>query len=410
MNSETSNERMALKGIRVVDFGQGAIAPMTTTFLASFGAEVIKVESYHHLDFGRRGEFFLGNERDPNKNYHFSRYNQNKFGVLINLTFPKGVELAKKLVSVSDVVIENFSANVIHRLGLGYEELRKVKPDIVMLSASFGGQRGPYRDFRGQGNVIHALQGLNDLTGWPDRPPSAPAAAFGDHYLPCMWAIVILSALQYRRRTGRGQFIDGSSFEGCLDVLDTAIADYDVNGRILRRRGNRHPAAAPHGVFRCKGDERWCAISVFSDDEWKSLCGVLGNPAWTEEMKFSTTLGRLENVEELEKLLEEWTKEQTAEEVMSKLQAVGVPAGVAQNIGDLHRDPQLAYRGHFWAVDEPALQQCTFEAPSARLSKTPPRFQRPGPILGEHNDYVFLDLLGLDSDEYGHLVVEGVIG
>ncbi len=402
--------KAALTGVRIVDLGQGAIDPMTTAFLAGFGAEVIKVESYRHLDFIRRGEFYVNDRRDPNNNYHFSRYNQNKLSVLINATMPKGVELIKRIVAISDVVTENFTVDVIHRWGLDYEELRKVKPDIIMLSAAFGGQSGPYRNFRGQGNVIHALQGLNDLTGWPDRWPSAPAAAFGDHYLPYMWSTVIMAALQYRRRTGKGMFIDGSSFEGCLDTLDTAVADYSANGRVLQRRGNRHPAAAPHGVYRCRGEERYCAITVFTDDEWQSFVKVMGSPDWAQQAKFATLTARLKNVDELEKLVEEWTSQQTAEDVMNKLQAAGVAAGVVKNIKDLHEDVQLAHRNHFWFSEEPGMEAYTFEAPSARLTKTPARFYRRGPLLGEHNDYIFFELLKMDPEEFGKLIEEGVIG
>lgn len=404
-----SDGEMALSNIRIIDFGQGAIDPMTTAFLAGFGAEVIKVESYRHIDFVRRTEMFVDRIRDPNRNFHFSRYNQNKLSVLIDLTLPKGVALAKRLVSIADVVIENFTVDVIHKLGLDYEELRKVKADIIMLSASFAGQTGPYRNFRGQGNVIHALQGLNDLTGWPDRWPAAPAAAFGDHYLPYMWSCVILSALEHRSRTGKGQFVDGSSFEGCLDTLDTAVADYSGNGRVLTRRGNRHPAAAPHGVYRCLGEDRWCAITVFTDEEWRSFCDVMGNLAWIREERFSTLVGRVENADELDQLVEAWTLRQKAEDVMLKLQAVGVAAGLAENIKDLHQDPQLAYREHFWVPEEPGLEAYTFEAPSARLSETPARYLRRGPLMGEHNDYVFLELLGMSQEEYARLIEEKVI-
>ncbi|MBM2824622.1 MAG: CoA transferase [Dehalococcoidales bacterium] len=409
MTSGTEDREMALSGIRIVDFGQGAIDPMTTSFLAGFGAEVIKVESYRRLDFIRRDNMYADGVRDPDRNYHFSRYNQNKLSVLIDLTQPKGVALAKKIVSIADVVTENFTVDVIHRLGLDYEVLSKVNPNIIMLSACFGGQTGPYREFRGQGSLIHALQGLNDLTGWPDRSPAAPAAAFGDHYLPYLWATIIIAALERRRRTGRGMFIDGSSFEGCLDVLDTAVADLDVNGRVLTRRGNRHPAAAPHGVYRCQGEERWCAITVFTDEEWQSFCRVLGNPPWTLAERFSTLTGRVGNADELDRLVEEWTRQQKAEDVMLKLQEAGVAAGVARNVKDLHQDPQLIHRGHFWETTDPAMEAFTFESPSSRLSRTPARFMRPGPLLGEHNGYVFLELLKLTPEEYEQLLQEKVI-
>ncbi|MBI2958203.1 MAG: CoA transferase [Chloroflexi bacterium] len=399
----------ALSGIRIIDFGFGAIDPLATSFLADFGAEAIKVESFSTMDFIRRAEYYVDGNRDPDRNPLFSRYNQNKLGVLINLKQPKGVTLAKRLVGIADVVTENFSVDVIHRLGLGYDGLRKIKPDVIMLSASFGGQTGPYRGFRGQGFIMHALEGIDDLTGWPDQPPMSPAVAFGDHYLPWMWAIVILAALEYRRQTGKGQFIDGSSFEGCLDTLDTAIADYSANGRALTRRGNRHPAAAPHGVYRCQGDNRWCAVTVFTDEEWRSLFTMIDR-TWARDKRLSTLLRRVEHADELDRLMEEWTSGQQALDLSLRLQQAGIPAAVAETVQDLDEDPQLLHRDHFWKSTERGMEAFTFEAPSARLSSTPARFQRPGPLLGEHNDYVFFDLLGMDPAEYAQLVEEGVIG
>ncbi|MBI2958632.1 MAG: CoA transferase, partial [Chloroflexi bacterium] len=326
-----------------------------------------------------------------------------------NLKLPAGVELAKRIVAISDVVIENFTVDVIHRLGLDYEVLRKVKPDIIMLSACFGGQSGPYRNFRGQGSVIAALQGFDDLTGWPDRAPASPGVAFGDHYLPWVWSTIILAALRYRRETGKGMFIDGSSFEGCLDVLDTSIADYSVNGRVLKRGGNRSATAAPHGIYRCKGDDRWVAITVSKDEEWQGMCKTLGDLPWPQDREFSTAAGRLARADELDALVEGWTVNQVAENVMLRLQEAGVAAEVVNNAADMHSDPQLAFRGHFWETDEVGMEPFTFEAPSSRLSLTPATFRRRGPFLGEHNDYVFLDLLGMSTEEFASLIEQKVI-
>ena len=404
------NNEGALSGIRVIDFGAGIIEPLMTAYLADFGAEVIKVESYSKLDFIRAGELFVGNERNPDRNLGFNRYNQNKQGVLINLKLPKGVALAKRLVSIADVVTESFTVGVIQQLGLGYEELRKVKPDLIMFSSSFAGQTGPYRDFRGQGSVIATLGGVDDITGWPDRAPLSHGSAVADFYLPWLWASIVIAALEYHRQTGRGQFIDASSLEGVVDILDSAIADYSANKRALTRRGNRHPAAAPHGIFRCKGEDRWLAISVFTDEEWRSFCQVAGNPDWIGDKRFATLLGRLENVDELERLVEEQTTSQKAEKLMFDLQKAGVAAGGVENARDPYEDPQLTHREHFWQSHEPDMEVFTFESPSGKLSATPAVFRSRAPFLGEHNDRVFLELLHLEPDEYGQLVAEGVIG
>ncbi len=404
-----SSPEMVLSGIRVIDFGQGGIDPLATSYLADFGAEVIKVESCGALDFVRRNDMSVDDSRDPDRNLNFARYNQNKLGVLINLKKQKGAALAKRLVGLADIVTENLTVGTLERLGLGYRELQKVKPDIIMLSASFGGQTGPYRNFRGQGFIIHALQGLDDLTGWPDRWPVSPAAAFADHHAPYMWVVLLLAALEHRSQTGKGQFIDASSFEGCLDILDTAIPDFCVNGRAQSRTGNRHRSMCPHGVYRCKGEERWCAMSVGSEKQWEALCRVAGKTAWLADARFATLIGRLKNADELDREVEGWTGGLSAEEVMTKLQEAGVPASVVKNIKDLHQDPQLAYRGHFWSTSEAGMEKFTFEAPPARLSKTPAQFRRRFPMLGEHNDYVYFDLLGLNGEEYAQLVEEQVV-
>jgi benzylsuccinate CoA-transferase BbsF subunit len=400
----------ALNGVRIIDFGQGAIDPIASSYLADFGSEVIKVESYSKLDFVRGTEQFVGEERNPDMNISFHRYNQNKLGVIIDLKKAEGRELAKKLVSISDVATENFTVGTFDKLGLGYKDLKKVKPDIIMLSCAFAGQTGPYKDFRGQGSVISAMQGLDELAGWPDSHPVSPSTAFSDHYMPWMWALVIIAALEHRRQTGEGQYIDGSSFEGGLDILDVGIPDYNISGRILRRRGNRHPAAAPHGVYRCLGDERWCAITVFTEKEWQSFCNAIGMSELAEDKRFATLSARLANQDELDRLVEDWTKNQTPEDVMLKLQEVGVAAGVVKNAKDMYEDTQLAFRKHFWESQEEGMKPFTYEAPAAILSDTPAAFQRRAPFLGEHNDYVFSELLHLHPEEYANLVQRGVIG
>lgn len=403
------SEEMALSGIRIVDFGAGAIEPLATSYLADFGAEVIKVESYTKLDFARGTELFVG-PRDPDRNLSFGRYNQNKRSVLLNLKHPKGVALAKRLVGIADVVAENFTVGVIDRLGLSYEELKKVKTDIIMLSCSFAGQTGPYRGFKGQGSFIATMAGIDGITGWPDRGPVSPATALCDHYLPWLWATVILAALEYRSQTGKGQYIDGSSFEGTMDILDSAIADFSANGRELNRRGNRHPAAAPHGVYPCQGEDRWCAITIFTDEEWERFANLPGSPAWAKEGRWSNLLERVNNVDELDRMVGEWTRVYMAEDLMLTLQNAGISAGVVKNSRDIYEDPQMAHRDHYWKPPQGEdLEAFTFEAPAARLSLTPARYQRRYPLMGEHNDYVLFDLLNISSEEYAQLLEEKVI-
>ncbi len=401
---------MALSGIRIVDFGSGALDPLLTSYMADFGAEVIKVETNTRMDFARRTDYYVGGKPDPNLNVYTNRCNQNKLGVLLNLRHPKATPIARKLVALADIVTDNYTAGTMKRLGLGYDELKKVKPDVIMMSASYAGQwRSPYRDFRGQGYIVSAMQGINDLTGWPDRLPVTPASAFMDHYVPWLLVTVLIAALDDRTRTGEGMFIDTSDLMSCLDVLDTAIPDYSVNGRVLTRMGNRHRAAAPHGAFPCRGTDRWCAISVFTDAEWQAFCRVAGSPVWASAGRFATLTGRLANVDELERLVGEWTIQHDAEELVQSLQQAGIAAYVVADARDLYEDPQLNSREHYWMPDEPGLEPFTFEAPSARLSATPARLQRRFPLMGEHNDEVYLGMLGLDPEEYAGLVAEQVI-
>jgi benzylsuccinate CoA-transferase BbsF subunit len=273
--------------------------------------------------------------------------------------------------------------------------------------------------------VLQALVGLSHLTGYPDRPPMAPGIAYTDYYAPQLWALAIMSALVYRRRTSIGQFIDGSDFEAAVDLLDTAILDYQVNGTIQTRRGNRHPGQAPHGVYPCQpyhgpdavglpaksgGEERWVAIAVQTDREWEALRRALGDPTWAREERFATLLDRLKHQDELDSALAAWTSQLTAEEAVHLLQKAGVRAGVVQNARDFQRDPQLQHRQHFWELaDDPNRQWFTYEAPAYRLSETPVRLKRPVPRLGQHNDYVFSEVLGLSDLEFAELVEQEAI-
>jgi benzylsuccinate CoA-transferase BbsF subunit len=295
---------------------------------------------------------------------------------------------------------------------LTYDDLRQVKPDLVMISLSMAGRTGPHRDSRGFGTVLQAAAGLAYLTGWPDRSPSIPGAAYTDWTTPFFGLVALLAALDYRRRTGRGQHIDVSSLEAGVNCLETAILDYTANGRVQVRAGNAWmvgdlPGAAPHGVYRCRGAERWCAIAVLNDREWQGLCEVLGRPAWTREGRFMTALGRVKHRDELDALLEAWTSQFPAAEVMRRLQAAGIAAGVVQNAADLACDPQLDHRGQAVFLDHPEVGVQRYDTPAFQLTASPAEL-RPVPTLGQHNAHVFQGLLGLSGTEFEALEREGV--
>lgn len=398
-----------LEGIKVADFSWQITGPLTTKGLADYGAEVVKIEGRGRPDGERSAAPFKDNIEGLNRSGAFNQYNTGKLSVALNLAHPKGVAVAKRFVARADIVVENFAGGVIKRMGLDYEALRKVKPDIIMLSSSVQGQTGPYHNLSGMGYVPTALAGMNHITGWPDREPGPIKTSYTDWVAPRFNILIILAALDYRRRTGKGQYLDMSQYESGVQFMAPLMLDAEVNQRAIPRMGNRCSYAAPHGAYRCHGQDRWCAIAVFTDEEWKSFCRVIGNPAWTNDLKFTTLLARKENEDELDRLVEEWTITHSAEEGMTMMQTAGVGAGVVENGEDLmEHDPQLRHRHHFWELDHPEIGKYRAQAPAFTLSKSPYEMRR-APLLGEHNEYALKELLGMSDEEITELVTEGVV-
>ncbi|MFC1864328.1 CaiB/BaiF CoA transferase family protein [Chloroflexota bacterium] len=397
-----------LEGVKVADFTQVFAGPLTTKALADYGALVIKIESKVRPDGERASRPMKDNIAGWNRGGMFNQYNTGKLDVNINITHPKGLEIAKKFVAWADVVVENFAGGVMKRLGLGYEELKKVKPDIIMVSSCMQGQTGPFSSQPGLGGQLTALSGLSHIAGWPDREPPY-IGVYTDFIAPHFHVLAIVSALLYRRRTGKGQYLDLSQYENSVHFVAPILLDYTINRRVASRMGNRYSYAAPHGAYRCRGNERWCAIAVFTDEEWKNFCKVIGNPTWTKDPKFATLLARKENEDELERLVEEWTINHSAEEVMTMMQAVGVAAGVVQNGEDLlEHDPQLKHRHFYWEVEHPEVGSYRAPSHSSILSKSPCEVRR-APLMGEHTEYALKEILGMSDEEVADLVVEGAV-
>ena len=392
-------EKALLEGIKVVDFTWHLTGPLTTKHLSDLGAEVIRVESRRAPDI-QRNEALRGS---------FNQYNTGKLGITLNLATPRGLELVKRLVARADIVVENFAGGAIERMGLSYEVIKAIKPDIIMLSSCMQGQTGPYARHPGSGHKLTALAGFNHILGWPDRKP-AYIAAYTDFIAPRYNIIAIMAALEYRRRTGKGQYLDISQYEAGIQFMAPLILDYNVNKRVVARMGNRCSYAAPHGVYRCRGEDRWCAISVFTDSEWESFCRVIGNPGLASDLRFATLLARKRNEDELDRLVDEWTINYPAEEVMDLMQAAGVAAGVVQTGEDLlDHDPQFKHRNTFTDLEHPEVGKYRTQAGTHFvLSKYTCDIKR-APLLGEHNEYVFKKILGIPDDEYDTLVKEGVI-
>jgi len=396
--NEKMTDQPILHNIRILDFTWVLAGPYATRLLADFGAEVIKVQP------------LLSSEADDRfARGYYNTWNRNKLGITLNLDKPEGVALARKLAAVSDAVVENFTPRVMANWGLDYENLRQVKPDIIMLSMSVMGQTGPWRDYVGFGPAVQAFSGLTHLTSFPGKPPTGPGFSYADHIAGLYASLALLGALEYRRRMGEGQHIDVSQVEAMASLLGGAILDYTAGGSEAAPAGNSSSLAAPHNVYPCQGDDRWCAVAVFTDEDWQGFKRALGNPSWAEDKKFATLSGRLKNIEELDGLVGAWTKRHTAEEVMSRLQENGVAAGVVQDASDLARDAQLGARGFFVELDHPEPSRVLTDATPLKLSHAPARYSRAAPAPARDNDYVYRQLLGMSEHEVAELRKNGVI-
>jgi benzylsuccinate CoA-transferase BbsF subunit len=396
--------KQLFEGLRVIDFTWHLTGPLTTKHLSDLGAEVIRVESSRRPDIQRVGARYGS----------FNQYNSSKIAITLNLATPEGLDLCKRIIALCDILVENFAGGAIDRMGLGYDVVKQIKPDIIMCSSCMQGQTGPYAKHPGSGHKLTALAGFNQILGWPDRAPGY-IQAYTDFVAPRYNIIAIMAALEYRRRTGKGQYLDMSQYEAGLQFMAPSILDYVVNDRVEERMGNMNDHAAPHNAYRCQGEDRWCAIAVFTGEEWASFCGVIGKPELKDNPKFATLKARKENEEELDGIVNEWTTPRTAEEVMGLMQKAGIAASVVETGEDLlDKDPQLKYRGTFVELDHPEYPEVdipkyrTQQGNHFTLSKYTPQLKR-APLLGEHNEYVFKELLGLPDDEYERLLKDGVL-
>ena len=406
--------RRALEGVRILDFTWVVAGPVATRILADQGAEVIKVERRDTLDLGTRRGGFSGN------------LHRGKESMVVNMADPRGIEIAQQLAAVSDVVIDNFSARVMRNWGLDYESLKKIKPNIIAVSMSGFGHTGPQKDYVSYGPTLQALSGYTLQMRHPGGEPAGWGYSYADMTGGYSGALAVLMALWHRKRTGQGQFVDLSQFEAISSLIGPGMLDILHNDTPSEPIGNRsqEAPAAPHGVYRCAGEDRWCAIAVFTEEEWQNLCRVMEQPAWTQETHFATLAGRLEHNDVLDRHLEGWTRQQTAKDVMSRLQQAGIAAGVVANGEDLDQDPQLQARG-YWArmqasegqdrmgvmagMDMMAGMDVVLDGPPLKLSQTPGYVAAPGPLLGEHTDSVLSRLLGYSSEQLAQLKEDRVI-
>ena len=526
-----------LQGLTIVDFTTVIAGPFITKTLAAYGAEVIKVENRNHPDLWRGGMFsrnrkqamiMMGMEPDDLKPYSpwmnsgaaFGFWNTGKQSIAMDLTKPAGVDLAKQLVAKADIVVENFAGGVAERMGLGYAALREIKPDIIMLSSCMQGQTGPHARHPGYGTQLVNLSGLSSISGWPDREP-APIGPYTDYTAPQFSLLAVMAALDYRRRTGKGQYIDLSQYESTIHLMAPLVLDHQANDRVLLREGNaapdaaphnaypckkkhtrryvaigaytdqewhsfcaimgnpawsreekfatlknrrqneseldanieswtleqlpedivrrcqnadepvpaaivesrdaflnrqppakgRSPYAAPHNAYQCRCEDRWCVIAATTEAEWIRLCEVMGHPEWTKEEKFSDTAGRKENEAELDAHMAEWTVQHPPEELMHTLQDAGVPAGIVATGEDMMaHDPQMRHRKFYRELTHPEIKNSRYRGvtPSFIMSACTVEIRR-APLMGEHNEAILKEKLGLSDQEIDRLIQDEII-
>jgi benzylsuccinate CoA-transferase BbsF subunit len=396
-------------GLKILSFSWAVVGPLTMKFFADHGATVIRIETSHRPCTMRSSAPYKDNKPGLNRGGYFTYYNANILSFAINMNHPKAAGVARKLVAWCDVFMENYTPGVIEKWGLDYESLKKIKPDIIMLRQSGYGSSGLYKNLPAFGMVLVPIAGLPNFIGWPGKEPlPVGVSAYTDCISPRFASAALIAALDHRNKTGKGQLIDVSQFEAAISFILPGLLEYIASGKEPERIGNASPYAAPHGVYPCKGDDRWCTIAVSTDEEWEIFCREIGKPEYIKDPRFNNLENRKKNEQELNRLIGEWTINYSPEEVMTRLQKAGVPAGVVENTADAFNDPQLRKRNIYWPMQHPEMGEFTHLGQSFQLSKTPAKAYSPSPLLGEHTEQVCTEMLGMSDEEFVSLMQEGV--
>ena len=412
-------ERLPLEHVRATVLTQAWAGAFTTRLLADMGAEVIQIESLDRLDPWRGGHpprtSGVYPNGDPglrpfNRNASYNSVNTGKMGITLDLNDDDARSALFELVSISDIVAENFSARVLPNLGLEYPVLRGVNPTVVLLRMPAYGSTGPYSTYMGNGGTIEPMSGISSLLGYEGGPPITSGVMHTDPFSGAMATAALLIALHHRARTGEGQEIDLSQQETSIGLIADRVMSYTVSGSVPTRRGNYSDTMAPHNNYPCKGEDSWVAIAVRSDSEWVSLCDVMGRPKLAMDVRFQDLAGRLENVRQLDELVSDWTKRHTADEVTRLAQERSIPCAPVYKSHEMPSHPQLVSRGFFQKVTHPDTGDYPYAGVSWRLSRTPGRLGGPAPRLGEHNRTVLERFLGMESDAVDDLISRGVTG
>jgi benzylsuccinate CoA-transferase BbsF subunit len=395
-NVECRMGNLPLEGYRVIDFGWAAAAPRATCLLADMGAEVIKVETHRRLDPVRFGPD--NTERDPEKDPLFHSINRNKLGILLDLTTPEGKSLIQDLIKKSDVVVENFSPGVMKRLSLDYEQLKKLKSDIIMVSFPGVGSEGPLSMVVTYGPSLAALAGLDGLIGYEGERVLGMQQAYADINSALFGAFAIQVALFHRERFHEGQYIEVAQIESLLSTMPEPVMEFSFNGRNLKTIGNLDRKMAVHNNYPCKGEDKWVSIAILTDEEWGNFCRAIGSPPWTLQNEFADSYKRRQHREKLDQHIGQWTKTKTPYEIMELLQSVDVAAAPCADTEDRFTDPHFQFRQNIVNIEHPATGLDFIPNVVCKLSETPGTIRRPAPMLGEHNEYVFGEILGLPQD------------
>ncbi len=398
-----------LHGIRVIDFGWAWAGAVCGQVLGDFGAEVIKVESRTRLDPMRQGRPIVGSTPDPNQNPIASNVNRNKRSLAINLKAEGALPLVRELVARSDVVVENMSAGTLDRIGLGYDALREVKPDLIMVSLPAAGREGDLSNIRAYGTTITGLSGLDSLTGYEGAAPVGFQQTLADPNVGLHATFAVLAALRHRRRTGRGQYIVTSQLQAALPLVGIPIAEYQLTGRVPGPRGNRRSDLAPYGNYPTSEVDRWVAIAVGSDEEWSRLCHAMDRPDLVSDERFTDGYRRAVHAGELDEIVSAWTRGRTGAEIARILTERGVAAAECLGVEGRFFNEQLREREAYVPVDHPVLGTEYIYGVPWKFSRTPGRIYRRVPMLSEHNADVMREVLGLDEDEIVRLHEQGVL-
>jgi len=402
---EKTDNKKPFEGVKLVQLCWAGVGVYTCNYLSHYGATTIRVETstrpdpvrlFAPLAPAKPGQ--TGGELERSTFYSIT-HTAPEMGIALNFKTPEGIEIFKKLVAWADVVAEGFPAGVMDKQGLDYEGLKKINPNLIMFRTCGYGHTGPMAEQPGFGSILTAVTMMDNIVGWPDRPPVPPSTYYTDQLSPMYATLSIMAALDYKRRTGKGQYIDHSQVETGVNYMTPLILDYQLNGREFKTKGNKSDYAAPHGIYRCKGQDRWVAIAVTNDTEWDNFVKAVGSPKWTEAKKYATAADRLKYSDELDKLVEAWTLNYPPEAVEELLQKNGVGAGTVSSSKDIDEDPQMNYYNFYREIEHPYMGRLRYYHPAPiTLSAVPTATGRPV-MIGEHTEHICTKILGMNQAE-----------